>query len=217
MKTLAVIPAYNEEERIAEVARRTLRFCDTVVVDDGSADRTASEASGAGAEVVSLGANRGKTAALDTGFRLALERGYDASITLDADGQHRPEEIPRFLKAASGGADIVVGTRMCDVADMPTVRLWTNRTTSRVVSWLARNRITDSQSGYRLFRAEVVRRTKLSAGRFAGESEILIQAGRAGFRIVEVPISTLYFGTEGSKIDPFRDTIRFFQLIGRYL
>lgn len=217
MRTLAVIPAFNEEERIADVARRTQKHCEALVVDDGSKDRTADEARRGGAEVLSLEANRGKTHALDTGFRAAVSRGYDCALTLDADGQHRPEEIPLFLEAAEAGADIVVGSRMGDVRTMPTVRLWTNRTTSRVVSWLARARVLDSQSGYRLFRADVLRRVKVTSGRFAGESEILIEAGRKGFRIVEVPIATVYFGTEESKIDPFRDTLRFFQLVARYV
>ncbi|MHC5036721.1 MAG: glycosyltransferase family 2 protein [Planctomycetota bacterium] len=217
VKTVAVIPAYNEEERIAEVIRRTKALLDVIVVDDGSTDRTASEARGEAVEVISFPANRGKTEALHAGFQRALQRGYEAMVTLDADGQHLPEEIPRFLAAANDGAHIVVGSRMARVETMPTVRLWTNRTTSRVVSWLARTRVLDSQSGYRLFRAEVLRRIRLTADRFAGESEILIQSGRRGFRIVEVPISTVYFGTEGSKIDPFRDTIRFFKLIGSYL
>jgi glycosyltransferase involved in cell wall biosynthesis len=217
MRILAVIPAYNEAERIADVARRTCAVCETLVVDDGSRDDTRARAAAAGVEVVSHETNLGKTRALETGFSEASRRGFDAVITLDADGQHRPEEIPRFRRAAEAGADVVVGTRMGDVKRMPRVRLWTNRTTSRIVSWLARCRITDSQSGYRLFRIEVVRTVRVRSDRFAGESEILIQAGRKGFSIVEVPVSTLYFGTEGSKIDPFRDTIRFFRLVGRHL
>ncbi|MHC4599144.1 MAG: glycosyltransferase family 2 protein, partial [Planctomycetota bacterium] len=157
MRIVAVIPAYNEEERIADVVRRTLAVCELLVVDDGSSDRTAALAREAGAEVMNLSPNRGKTTALDAGFRRALSRGAEAVVTLDADGQHRPEEIPRFVEAAEGGADIVVGSRMGDTARMPWVRLWTNWTTSRVVSWLARSRIFDSQSGFRLFRAEAVR------------------------------------------------------------
>jgi glycosyltransferase involved in cell wall biosynthesis len=217
MKIVAVIPAFNEEERIADVVRRTLAVCELLVVDDGSSDSTTSLATGAGARVHALGENRGKTFALETGFHLALDGGADAVVTLDADGQHLPEEIPRFIEAALQGADIVVGSRMGETRDMPWVRLWTNWTTSRVVSWLARTRILDSQSGFRLFRKEVLQKVKVTSGRFAGESEILIEAGRKGFRIAEVPISTVYFGTEGSKIDPFRDTIRFFQLAARYL
>ncbi len=217
MKTIAVIPAFNEEERIADVVGRTLRVCETVVVDDGSADRTASRAEEAGARIVRHPENLGKTAALEAGFRLALEEGFEAAVTLDGDGQHRPEEIPRLVRSAEAGADVVVGSRMDDVADMPTVRLWTNRTTSRIVSFLARTRLYDTQSGFRLFRAEVLRKVSLSADRFAGESEVLIRAARMGFRIREVPVSTIYFDTEGSKIAPFRDTLRFFRLVAAYL
>jgi glycosyltransferase involved in cell wall biosynthesis len=217
MKTLAIIPAFNEEERIADVVRRAREFLETLVVDDGSADGTSAAAAAAGAFVVRHAANRGKSAALETGFHAALERGFEAVVTLDADGQHLPEEIPRFLEAAANGADVVVGCRMRNVRDMPTVRLWTNQTTSRIVSWLARTRMYDSQSGFRFFRAEVLRRVPVSAGRFAGESEILIRAGRRGFRIAEVPVSTVYFEGRKSRIDPFRDTIRFFRLVSKYL
>jgi glycosyltransferase involved in cell wall biosynthesis len=217
VRFIAVIPAFNEEEGISDVVRRTLGLCELLVIDDGSKDDTALRAEQAGARVHRLGTNRGKTFALETGFDLALADGADAVVTLDADGQHLPEEIPRFLSAAEEGADIVIGSRMGDVKDMPWMRLWTNQTTSRVVSWLARTRIFDSQSGFRLFRAGVIREVEVTSGRFAGESEILIEAGRKGYRIAEVPISTVYFGTEGSKIDPFRDTVRFFRLAASYL
>ncbi|MCU0724029.1 MAG: glycosyltransferase family 2 protein [Planctomycetes bacterium] len=217
MRTLAVIPAFDEEERIGDVVRRVRKFLGALVVDDGSSDRTSAAAAAAGAEVERHPVNRGKSAALETGFRAALRLGFEAVVTLDADGQHLPEEIPRFLEAAAKGADVVVGCRMRDVRDMPTVRRWTNQTTSRIVSWLARTRLYDSQSGFRLFRAEVLRRVPVTAGRFAGESEILIRAGRAGFRIAEVPVSTVYFEGRQSRIDPVRDTIRFFRLVSKYL
>jgi glycosyltransferase involved in cell wall biosynthesis len=217
MRTLAVIPAFNEEERIADVVRRARAVLEVLVVDDGSADGTASAAAGAGAALARHPVNRGKSAALETGFRTARERGFEAVVTLDADGQHLPEEIPRLLEAAARGADVVVGCRMLDPRDMPAVRRWTNQTTSRIVSWLARARVRDSQSGFRLFRAEVLRDVPVTAGRFAGESEILIRAGRLGYRIAEVPISTVYFAGRKSRIDPIRDTIRFFRLVAGYL
>lgn len=217
MITVAVIPVYNERERIADVIRRTRQIVPVIVVDDGSGDDSADRAERAGAEVIRFERNQGKSAALERGFAHAVASGADAAVTLDGDGQHRPEEIPLFMGAALDGADVVVGTRMTDVRDMPTVRLWTNWTTSRIVSWLARARLTDSQSGYRLFRSEVLRTVKVTADRFAGESEVLILASRRGFRIAEVPVSTIYFGTEDSKIDPFWDTINFFKLVSRYL
>lgn len=122
MKTLAIIPALNEADRIADVVRRASKFLPVLVVDDGSSDGTGAAAAGAGAMVLRHPVNLGKSAALHTGFKAALERGFEAVVTLDADGQHLPEEIPGFLEAAARGADAVIGCRMRDVRDMPAVR-----------------------------------------------------------------------------------------------
>lgn len=214
MKVCAVIPAYNEETAVAEVVRGVLaQGLDAMVVDDCSSDATSARAREAGAEVVRHEVNRGKGEALRTGFARAVELGYDAVVTLDADGQHDPKEIPRLLEAAPR-ADIVVGSRMAEVSTMPLVRLWTNLFTSWVVSRLAGARITDSQSGYRLLKRRVFERVKYSSSRFDAESEILVKACRMGFRVIEVPISTIY-GDEKSKIHPFVDTVRFFRMVRR--
>ncbi len=214
MRTCAVIPAYNEEARVADVVKGVLaQGPDAIVVDDCSSDATSVRAREAGADVVRHEVNRGKGGALRTGFARAVELGYDAAVTLDADGQHDPKEIPRLLEAAAG-ADIVLGTRMGDVSTMPRVRLWTNRFTSWVVSRLAGTRITDSQSGYRLLRRRVLARVEYSASRFDAESEILTKACRMGFRLVEVPITTIY-GDEKSKIHPVADAVRFFRMVWR--
>ncbi len=214
MKVCAVIPAYNEETAVAEVVRGVLaQGLDAMVVDDCSSDATSARAREAGAEVVRHEVNRGKGEALRTGFARAVELGYDAVVTLDADGQHDPKEIPRLLEAA-GRADIVVGSRMAEVSTMPRVRLWTNLFTSWVVSRLAGARIADSQSGYRLLKRSVLGRVKYSSSRFDAESEILVKACRMGFRVIEVPISTIY-GDEKSKIHPFVDTVRFFRMVRR--
>lgn len=214
MKVCAVIPAYNEETAVAEVVRGVLaQGLDAMVVDDCSSDATSARAREAGAEVVRHEVNRGKGEALRTGFARAVELGYDAVVTLDADGQHDPKEIPRLLEAAPR-ADIVVGSRMAEVSTMPLVRLWTNLFTSWVVSRLAGARITDSQSGYRLLKRRVFERVKYSSSRFDAESEILVKACRMGFRVIEVPTSTIY-GDEKSKIHPFVDTVRFFRMVRR--
>ena len=214
MRACTVIPAYNEEARVAEVVRGVLgRGLDAIVIDDSSSDATSARAREAGARVIRHEVNRGKGGALRTGFTRALDLGYDAVVTIDADGQHETNEIPRFLEAARD-AEIVLGTRMGDVSTMPRVRVWTNLFTSWVVSRLAGTRITDSQSGYRLFKRSVLERVRCSASRFEAESEMLVKACRMGFRLVEIPISTIY-GEEKSKIHPVADTIRFFRLVRR--
>ena len=216
MRILAVIPCFNEETRIADVVRRCLRHTDAVlVVDDGSTDETAARAKGAGAVVISHVRNRGKGVALNTGYDYAVRHGFDAIVTLDGDMQHDPSEIPKFLDAARpDDVHIVLGCRMTDVSRMPAIRRWTNRTTSRFVSWLAGQTMLDSQTGYRLIKRAVLESVCCVTRNYDAESEILIKAGRKGFRVVEVPIATIYRGGKSS-ISPLWDTLRFVRLILR--
>jgi glycosyltransferase involved in cell wall biosynthesis len=216
MRILAVIPCFNEETRIADVVRRCLRHTDAVlVVDDGSTDETAAKAKGAGAVVISHVRNRGKGVALNTGYAYAVRRGYDAVVTLDGDGQHDPGEIPKFIEAAgSSGVHVVLGCRMTDVKDMPGIRRWTNRTTSRLVSRLSGQRMQDSQTGFRLIKCAVLEAVRCVTRNYEAESEILIKAGRKGFHVAEVPVSTIYHGGKSS-IHPIIDTLRFIRLVLR--
>ena len=159
--------------------------------------------------------NRGKGAALMTGFRHALDAGWDWAFTLDADGQHLPSEMQSFLdRALSDNLDIVVGTRMDATADMPWIRKATNVFTSRVVSRLAGCEIPDSQNGYRLFRVAVLDGLEVTTSNYDFESEVLVRLARRGARIGSAPTATVY-GEETSSIRPLRDTVRFFRLVRR--
>jgi len=220
MRTLVIIPCKDLEHEVGEVVRGVQALdlgLDVVVVDDGSTDDTSGAARSVGAHVLRHAVNRGKGAALKTGFEYAVEKGYDAVITMDGDGQHDPEAIPDFLEAVEKcDADVIVGTRMHAVGDMPRLRIWTNRTTSRVVSFLARQKIPDSQSGYRLIKVKVLRDVVKSfvTTRYDTESELLIRAARRGYRTAAVGIKSIYRGTV-SHINPFVDTLRFVRLVGR--
>lgn len=213
LRLCAVIPAYNEGRRVGAVVRGVRKHVrSVVVVDDGSEDDTAEEARRAGARVIRHRRNRGKGAALQSGFDYALAQGYDAVICLDADGQHDPDELPRFIEALRRGrADIVLGSRMTNPEGMPWLRRWTNRTTSVILSRLAGETILDSQSGYKAIRTEVLRRVRPTRSGFDAESEFLILAARRGFRIGHVPIRTIY-AEETSHINPVLDTWRFIKL-----
>jgi len=214
----AVIPAYNEQRLIASVVEGAARRVERVfAVDDGSTDGTAAAAEGAGATVIAHQRNMGKGAALSTGLARAVEEGFRGAVTLDGDGQHDPSEIPGLVgEFESSGADIVVGTRMANAAGMPFIRLATNAVTSLIVTLTAGQRITDSQSGFRVFRCATAARLPVVSSRFDAETEILIRAARAGMKIREVPVSTIY-GPEKSKINPLLDTCRFLSLILRML
>ena len=217
-RLIALIPAYNEAARVGDVIARTRRHVDEVVViDDGSADDTKAVAENAGAKVLRHEQNRGKGGAIATALDYFGRSDAEFAILLDADGQHDPAEIKKFVETAqSENADVVVGTRMNDVRDMPRVRLWTNQFTSWVAGKLARQKISDSQCGYRLLRRTVLKDLKFSTARFETETEMLIQAGRAGHKIANVSIRTIYEAGRASHIRPWHDTVRFFQLVRKY-
>ncbi len=217
-KTAAIIPAYNEEKHIGDVVRRTRQKLDDVlVVDDGSADRTAEQAREAGAEVIVHPENRGKGETIKTGLRHWLERNADFVVILDADGQHRPEEIERFIAAGLSGAEpsLILGNRMKDVSSMPRVRQMVNRWMSKRISAVCGQEIPDTQCGFRMLHRQLIPELLGGAARFDYETEMLIVASRKGFRIDSVPISTVY-SDEVSSIHPVRDTLRFFKLMRRY-
>lgn len=218
MKVIAVIPARDAAATLGDVVRRLLHVlpsAQVIVVDDGSTDATGERAREAGAIVVRHEVNRGKGAALESGFDEALRRGCDAVLTLDADGQHDPAFAPRLLEVLEH-EDLVVGSRERDRTGMPWLRRATNDVTTWFVSMLARRRIPDSQSGYRAIRASVLRAVRPKSRRFDYESEFLIGTARAGFRIGEASVPTLY-NAPGSHIHPFRDTLRFIRLVLRHI
>jgi glycosyltransferase involved in cell wall biosynthesis len=214
VKICVLIPAFNEARAIGplvtDVSRRGF---DTVVVDDGSSDGTADIARAAGATVLINPVNGGKGFSLRRGFDYAVEKGYDAAITVDGDGQHSPEDLDAFVGLfEKKRPDIICGNRMPDTRQMPLIRFLTNKVMSGLLSWVCHQKIADSQCGYRLIRTEVLRNVQLSCSAFESESEILIEACRRGYRVVSVPIRTIY-KDEQSKIRPLRDTVRFIAYI----
>ncbi len=213
----AVIPAYGEETRIAAVVRGVLRHVpEVIVVDDGSPDQTAVVADQAGALVLRYTPNRGKGHALRQGFSKALEYGADAVITLDADGQHDPDEIPRFIEAYERtGIPVLIGNRMAATRDMPLPRRLTNWYMSWSLSRLMKQYVPDTQCGYRLYRTDLLPFVTAAAPRFAAESEILLLIAARGIRMDSVPVSTIY-REEKSKIRPMRDTFRFYAMLWRF-
>jgi len=218
MTIAAVIPAFNEHVHIGDVVRRTRAKIDNVlVVDDGSTDATAQRAREAGAEVIIHPENRGKGEAIKTGLRHWLERQSDFVIILDADGQHRPEEIERFVNASASAGEpkLVIGNRMNDLASMPVLRRIVNRWMSKRISNVCGQLVPDTQCGFRMLHRQLIPDLLDGADRFEYETEMLIVASRKGFRIESVPITTVY-SDEVSSINPVRDTLRFFKLMRRY-
>jgi len=211
MKVLALIPALNAESSIGAVIRDCKAVNeDVVVIDDGSGDRTADVAHEAGAQVVSHPINRGKGAALKTGFAYALEHGFDAVITLDADGQHLPREIPKFRAAhADTGADLIIGGRAHLFGEMLPRRRFANRFSARCIAYAAKTNVTDSQSGFRLYSARLLAGIRLRSDGFDLESEVIVQAGCRGFKVITIPIDLGFVdGQSTSHYKPLGDTLR---------
>lgn len=217
MKPCALIAAFNEEKRIGEVVAGALKHVPkAIVVDDGSTDGTARLARDAGAEILTHGRNVGKGASLRDGLEKAFADGFDPVIVLDGDGQHDWNEIPLFLEAdREGRFGVIVGNRMGRAEAMPLIRRLTNRVTSFLASFLAGQRIPDSQCGFRLIHGNAFRRMEIKTVRYDTETEMLIEAARGGCRIGSIEVKAIY-GAERSKINPVRDTIRFIKLVIRY-
>lgn len=212
LQVLALIPAYNEAERIAGVVVATRRYLPVLVVDDGSSDATAAVAAEAGAQVLSQTPNRGKGEALKAGFRRALDAGYDAVITLDADGQHDPDEVPAFLAAHQAHqADLIIGAR--DFANMPVVRRFTNTFGRWSFSWAVGQPILDNQSGYRLVSRRLME-AMLDSRESGFEFEVatIVVCLHLGFRLEWVPVRTIYAG-ERSHVHPLKHTLGYFRLL----
>lgn len=208
---VAIIPALNAERtlpRVVEEARKQIE--PVVVIDDGSSDRTGDVARAAGAMVLRHDVNRGKGAALKTGFAWALENGYDGVITLDADGQHLPSEIPKFVREReTGGADLIIGGRSHLFGEMIPRRRNANRFSAWCIAKSSGVPITDSQSGFRFYSEKLLRGLALRTDGFDLESEVIVRAGRRGFRIVTIPIELGFVdGESTSHYKPLKDTLR---------
>lgn len=210
-RTLVLIPALNAARSIAGVVHDCKAVNgDVLVVDDGSSDRTAEVAREAGAEVVSHPVNRGKGASLKTGFAYALEHGFDAVVSLDADGQHLPREIPKFLTArAETGAELIIGGRAHLFGQMLPRRRLANRFSAWCIAFASKTRVTDSQSGFRLYSAELLRALHLRSDGFDMESEVIVYAGLRGFKVITIPIDLGFVdGQSTSHYKPLMDTVR---------
>ena len=217
-RTLIVIPAFNAERTVGAVIRACRDVLDDVlVIDDGSVDRTAAVALEAGARVISHSTNRGKGAALKTGFGYAMQRAYDSVITLDADGQHLPREIPKFLVArAETKADLIIGGRAHLFHQMLPRRRMANRFSAWSIAHCSRTNVTDSQSGFRLYSSELLLKARLRTDGFDLESEVIVRAGCDGFKVITIPIDLGFVdGLSTSHYKPVADSLRIFWTVTR--
>lgn len=214
MNIFVVIPTYNEAKTIGYIVKNlNERGFRVVAVDDGSRDHTIVEANRYGAELIINSKNAGKGRCIRQGLEYALEKGCDAAITMDGDGQHDLREIDKFLQEyRRSGADIILGNRMKNPKNMPFIRRCTNIFMSFIISLISGRKIDDTQCGYRLLSRQAIDNMSLKATKYEIESEILLEAKRHNLRISAVDIDSIYRG-ESSQINPFFDTLRFIRFI----
>ncbi|MFH1687844.1 MAG: glycosyltransferase family 2 protein [bacterium] len=215
---LVLIPALDAESTLPELLPLVIKVVGqehVVVIDDGSTDRTSDVAAACGVRVLRHTANRGKGRALVTGLQFACSDGYGFAVTMDADGQHLPREIPQLMRLARPGR-IVVGRRSMKQGEMPIARRLSNFLTSLLVSILSGVRVRDSQCGFRVLPVQVAKLGPWSARSFDWETEVLIVATRQGFRVSQTGVTTVY-GRGSSHIRHLGDTVRFAMLIARRL
>lgn len=213
----AVIPALDAGPSVGQVVTGTREIVpEVLVVDDGSTDDTAAAAAAAGAEVVRHDVNRGKGAALRTAFGLLFERGYDAVVTLDADGQHLPTEIPKLLAGWRDDVDLVLGTRGHLYAAMSRLRRTSNTLSSRGISILAGELLEDIQTGFRLYTPRLVATTGFPEDRFEAESAVVVRTLRRGLKLACVPIELGFAdGRTTSHYRPLLDSLRIARAVFR--
>ena len=210
-----IIPALNAERTLRQVVvDASAQLEPVVVIDDGSRDATGDVARAAGASVIRHEVNRGKGGALKTGFRWAMENGFDGVITLDADGQHLASEIPKFLRErertdADPRPDLIIGGRSHLFGEMLPRRRTANRFSAACIAWASGVPITDSQSGFRFYSGNLIRSLELRTNGFDMESEVIVRAGRRGLAIVTIPIDLGFVdGLATSHYKPLKDTLR---------
>lgn len=210
-----IIPALDAEATLGDVVARlrlVVPHATLVAVDDGSLDSTHDVARATCDVALRFPANRGKGAALRAGISEALARGAAVVITIDADGQHPPEAAPSLL-AALHRADVAIGARSRTASTMPLGRRMTNALASAAVGAILGGTIADSQSGYRAIRRKVLESVVARGDRYEYETDFLIRAWRAGYRIASVPIATIYGAP--SHFQTFRDSARVVRTIWR--
>ena len=218
MGLAVVIPAFEAATTIRDIVSRTratVPAAEIIVVDDGSTDGTG-DAARAGTTLLTHPRNRGKGAALRSGIREATARGASVVVTIDADAQHPPEEIPRLLQPIlEGRSDLVLGARKRDQA-MPISRRFTNWLSATLASRIGGQPVRDAQTGFRAFTRAVAERVHPAGDRYEYEANFLLDALRSGFRVVSVDVPTIYGEGTRSHFRVWGDTWRMARAFARH-
>lgn len=204
MRVIAVIPAFNEEKTIGRVVRRAKKFASRVIViDDGSVDKTAEIAKKSGAVVLENKKNRGCGYSKIRGIKVAIKQKADIIVTLDADLQHRPEDIPRFVEKINEGYDFVLGRR--DIKKYPFIKKIGNFGLNFLTNLLSGTNLPDTESGYKAFTRNAAQKLRLTAERYPIEAEIAYEVGRNKLKYTTIPIESPVYREGVTVMQGFRN------------
>ena len=213
-KLAAAIPAFNEEKYIGTIVLKTRQYVgEVIVVDDGSSDQTANVARLAGATVIQHEQNKGYGASIQTLLAEAKKKDINILVLLDADAQHNPDEIPKLIKPISEGFDLVIGSREQRKSDVPRYRRIGQRVISYFSHFLSGEKVSDSESGFRVFSKKAIASLELREDGMAVSAETIARAAEKGLKITEKPISIRYT-EDGSTLNPF---LHGFGVLGRII
>ena len=211
-----IIPIYNSAKYLTELFSRISNYIpmqNIIAINDASHDNSAEICENSGINLINFSHNRGKGAALQAGFQEAIAKGFSFAISIDSDLQHKPEDIPNFLKKqAESKADMVIGKREFSFQTMPWARIFSNSTTSKIVSIASKQKIYDSQSGYRMYKLAPLTKMNFISERYQFETEVILKFSKLNCTFAFVPIDTIY-NDEVSYISHFRDIWNFIKIV----
>jgi hypothetical protein len=208
-----IVPAFNEARTVGAIVRAARTHAAVVVVDDGSTDTTATLAGEAGADVVRHARRLGKGQALRSGFAAARARGATHVVSMDGDGQHDPDDLPLLLAAIHARPRALVVGRRTRGAGMPRGRANANRVAGFFAGWAGGAVLTDTQSGFRVYPVAMLDAVRPRAGGFVFETEVVLEALRAGWDVIEVDVAAIPRAGRRSRFRPVADGVA----IGAYL
>ncbi|PID28903.1 MAG: hypothetical protein CSB55_02225 [Candidatus Cloacimonadota bacterium] len=214
--TVIIVPIYNGEKHLKELFSRIKKSAPDlkiIAVNDASRDRTKEILEKSDVIALNFTENKGKGAALRAGFNEAVERGFDYAISIDCDLQHKPEKIPELMKKRKKyNADLVIGRRKFKLGNMPPARIFSNTITTLAVSSVLGKKVFDSQSGFRLYNLNFIKKMQFETCRYQFETEILLKFGKSGARFAFVDIPVIY-DDEISYISHGRDIANFIKIL----
>ena len=217
--TAIIIANYNHGEHLTELIRQINKYFEykkIYVIDDKSTDNSVEIIKNIPINIFVQKKNKGKGGALKTGFKHAIEDGFEYAITIDADLQHNPDSLMKFIeKQKENNSQLVIGSREISRKKMPFMRVMSNKITSKIVSFLVHQKITDSQSGYRLYDLKSFNIENLLTDRYQFETEIVFEIVKNGGKIDSIPIETIYSG-QTSHISHLRDIKYFIDVVLEY-